>query len=226
MTLARFRLRPVPWAGLTLLAGAWMLLARLVATAPAKPEIGVTAFRMAALLLGLAGALLAAPETDPPRDLLRSAPRARWRALALRLAGWLALGAPAVLGAAAWLAGTAGWSGADLARAALPDFLLMTAACFLGAGPTSALGGGVAGLAAVAALAAAGRAWPARFPVQLGSLPGEPAWATSRAWMVGFAVAMAATALLLEARAGTRFAWPGRRRLIGARPATEGRAGP
>jgi hypothetical protein len=223
MTLARYRLRPLPWAGLALLAGAWVPLARLAAAAPPDPDDGVAAFRMAALALGLGAAVLAAPETDPPRELLRAAPLARWKALALRLAAWLALGTAAVL-AAARLAGTDGWTGADLALAAWPNLLLMNAACFLGAAPTSTLGGGAAGLAAVVALERAGRAWPAWFPVRPTDVPGGPGWAASQVWTLALGLALAAAALLLEARAGTRPG--GRPQPTRPRRATEARTGP
>ena len=90
--LARYRLRPVPWGWLAVLAAGWLLLTRLLVELPNDPGMGVTVFRWAALLLGLGGAVLAAPETDPPQDLLRAGPVPHWRTLALRLAGWLALG--------------------------------------------------------------------------------------------------------------------------------------
>jgi hypothetical protein len=223
VTLARFRLCPVPWAGLVVLAVVWVPLARLAVTGPAEPEDGVTAFRMAALALGLGAAVLAAPETDPPRDLLRATPLAHWRALAPRLAGWLALATAALL-AAARLAGTGGWTGAELALAAWPNLLLMSAACLLGAGPTSTLGGGAAGLAVVVALERAGRAWP-ELPLRPVDVPGGPGWAASQAWTVALGLALAAAALLLEARAGTR---PGARRPSPSRSrrATEARARP
>ena len=77
--LARYRLRPVPWGWLAVLAAGWLLFTRLLAGLPGDPGVGVALFRWAALLLGLGGAVLAAPETDPPRDLLRAAPVPRWR---------------------------------------------------------------------------------------------------------------------------------------------------
>ena len=114
--LARYRLRPVPWGWLAVLAAGWLPLIWLLVGLPSNQAIGVTVFRWAALLLGLGGVVLAAPETDPPRDLLRVGPVPRWRTLALRLAGWLALGAASVLALAALLDGLAGWVAADLAR--------------------------------------------------------------------------------------------------------------
>lgn len=227
MTLARFRLRPVPWTWLVLLAAGWVPLARLLAAAPADAGTGVAAFRLAALLLGLGAAVLAAPETDPPRDLLRSTAVSRWPGLALRLAGWLALGTTAVAATAAWLDGTAGWAAADLGRAAMANFLLMTAVCFLVASLTSVLGGGAAGLAAVLALHGATLAWPERFPVKLGSVPGDPAWPASQAWTTAGAAALVTAALALEHRAGTRpaVAGPGRRAARPGHP-TRVRAGP
>ena len=92
LTLVRGRLRPVPWAWLAVLAAGWGLLTQLMASAVGDPNTRVVAFRWAALLLGLGGAVLAAPETDPPRDVLRAAPVPLWGTLVLRLAGWLVLG--------------------------------------------------------------------------------------------------------------------------------------
>ena len=224
--LARYRLRPVPWGRLAVLAAGWLAGTRLLADLPADPAIGVTIFRWAALLLGLSGAVLAAPETDPPRDLLRTGPVPRWRALALRLAGWLALGTAAVLALAALLDGLAGWAAADLARGALPGFGLATAAGFLVGARTSVLGGGAAAMAAGVGLAAAGRAWPSWFPIQLASVPGDPRWQSSRMWMAGVGFVLVVATLALEAGAGSRFGRP--RRRPAARPggATQARVRP
>ena len=188
---------------------------------PRDPGLGVVVFRWAALLLGLGGGVLAAPETDPPRDLLRAAPVPRWRTLALRLAGWLALGAVSVLALAVLLDGTAGWTAADLARGALPDFGLATAVGFLAASRTSVLGGGAAAMAVVVGLSMAGRAWPAWFPVQLRSVPGDPHWQSSRAWMVaGSAWRWSRRRWLPSARTGAGLGRARRRR----RPARPGPA--
>jgi hypothetical protein len=195
-----------------MLAAGWLALIWLVVGLPRNLAIGVTVFRWAALLLGLGGVILAAPETDPPRDLFRSGPRPRWRTLALRLAGWLALGAAPILALAALRDGLAGWTAADLARGSLPGFGLATAIGFLAASLTSVLGGGAAAMAAAVGLYQAARAWPSWFPVQLGSVPGDPRWQSSRAWMVGLGLALVMVALLLEARAGARVGLPRRRR--------------
>ena len=126
-TLARYRLRPVPWGRLAVLAAGW-LPAHPAPGGPARrPDMGVTVFRWAALLLGLGGAVLAAPETDPPRAVLRAEPVPLWRTLALRLAGWLALGAAPILALAVLLDGLAGWTAADLTTGTLPGFRLATA---------------------------------------------------------------------------------------------------
>jgi hypothetical protein len=224
MALARGRLRPVPWGWLAVLAAGW-LLTDLLAAAPRDPQVGIMVFRWAALLLGLGGVVLAAPETDPPRDLLRAAPVPRWRTLALRLAGWLLLGTVPVLVLAVRLGGTAGWTALDLVRGALPNFLLATAAGFLAANLTSVLGGGAAAMAAMVGLDTAGRVWPAGFPIQLRSVPGAPHWQASRAWMVAGSLALVAVALLLEARAGARVGVPRRRRRpVRSRQASEARA--
>jgi hypothetical protein len=202
--LARYRLRPLPWGWLAVLAAGWLPLTRLLVDLPRDQGMGVTTFRWAALLLGLGGAVLAAPETDPPRDLLRAEPVPRWRALVLRLAGWLALGAVPVLALAAVLDGLAGWAAADLARGALPGFWLATAVAFAAGAWTSVLGGGAAAMVVAVGLSLAARAWPAWFPVQLGSVPGDLRWDSSRAWMVGFGLVLVMAALALEARTGAR----------------------
>jgi hypothetical protein len=224
--LARYRLRPVPWGWLAVLAVGWLLFTRLLASLPADPAIGVVVFRWAGLLLGLGGAVLAAPETDPPRDLLRAGPVPRWRTLALRLTGWVALGAAAVLVLAALLDGTAGWTAADLARASLPGFALATAAGFLAAARTSVLGGGAAAMAVVVGLSAAGRAWPSWFPIQLGSVPGDPRWVSSRAWLVGLSLLLVLAALALEAHTGAGNGLPRRRPATRPGTACEARARP
>ena len=225
--LARYRLRPVPWGWLAVLAAGWLALIWLLVGLPGDPAMGVTVFRWAALLLGLGGVVLAAPETDPPRDLLRAGSVPRWRTLALRLAGWLALGSAAIVALAALLDGLAGWTAADLARGALPGFGLATAAGFLAASLTSVLGGGAAAMAVVVGLSTAGRAWPAWFPIRLGTVPGDPRWPSSRAWMVGLSLVLVVAALALEARTGARLGRP-RRRTVARRsgPASEAGARP
>jgi hypothetical protein len=226
VALARYRLRPVPWGWLAGLAAAWLLCTRLVVDLPDNPDMGVAMFRWAALGLGLGGAVLAAPETDPPRDLLRTGPVPRWRALAMRLAGWFALGAAPVLALAGLLDGLAGWTAADLAGGTLPGFALATAVGFLAATSTSALGGGAAAMATAVGLSAAGRAWPAWFPIQLASVPGDPRWPSSRAWTVGLGLALAVAALVLEARTGVGHGLARRRPTATTRPASEARARP
>ena len=200
--LARYRLRPVPWGWLAVLATGWLVGTRLLGELPIDPGMAITVIRWTALLLGLSGAVLAAPETDPPQDLLRAGPGPHWRTLALRLAGWLALGAAPILALAALLDGTAGWTAADLAAATLPGFGLATASAVLAAARTSILDGGAAAMATTVGLTTAGRAWPAWFPIQLTSVPGDPRWHSSRVWMVGLSLALAASALLAERRTG------------------------
>lgn len=210
--LAGYRLRPVPWAWLAGLAVGWLLLTRALAAAAPGPGFRVGVLRWAAALLGLGATLLAAPEADPPRDVLRAAPVPSWRAPALRLGGWLALGAAPVLALAALLGPAIGWSATDLARGALPSFLLATAAGFLAAGRTSVLAGGAVAMAVLVALDTAARAWPAWFPVRLAGVPGDPRWPSSLAWTVGLSLALVVAALALEARTGARVGLPDRRR--------------
>jgi hypothetical protein len=225
LTLIRGRLRPVPWTRLAVLAAGWSLLTQLLAAAVDDPDARVLAFRWAAFLLGLGGAVLTAPETDPPHEVLRAAPVPWWGTLALRLAGWLALGSAAVLALAGLLDGTGGWTAADLARGALPNFLLVTATAFLAASRTSVLGGGAAAIALVVSLDLAGRAWP-RFPIQLGAVPGAPHWQAGRAWLVAASLALVAVGLLVERRSGSGLGGPRRRRSAPPRQASEAGTGP
>jgi hypothetical protein len=225
-TLARHRLRPVPWPRLAVLATGWFLLTGLLAGGATDPGEGVARFRLLVFLLGLGAAVLTAPETDPPRDVLRAAPVPLWRALALRLAGWLALGTLPVLMLALLLDGTGGWTAAGLGGAALPSFLLVSAAGFFAARATSALAGGALAGAAVAALGVAGRAWP-ELPLQLGSVPGAPHWQASRILMVAVGLLLVVATLSLEQRTGRRPAAPRRRAAAPrVRPAAGSRARP
>ena len=172
-TLARYRLRPVPWGRLAGLAAGWFLATWALIELPGDPTIGVKVFQWAAFLLGLGGTVLAAPETDPPRAILRAEPVPLWRTLALRLAGWLALGAVPILALALLLDGLAGWTAADLSTGTLPGYLLVTASGFLAAARASVLGGGATAMAVMVGLYGAGRTWPAWFPVQLDSGPSD-----------------------------------------------------
>jgi hypothetical protein len=217
--LVRGRLRPVPWGWLTVLAIGWLLATRALAGIPGDPAIGVAVVRWAALLLGLGAAILTAPETDPPREVLRAAPRPWWATLVLRLAGWLVLAAAPILALAVGLGGTGGWTATDLVCGALPNFLLVTATAFLAARASSTLGGGAAAIAVVVGVDLAGRAWP-RFPVQLGAVPGAPHWQTGRVWMVAVSLALIAVALLAERHTGAPLGVSRHRR----RPAQPGRA--
>jgi hypothetical protein len=214
VALLRGRLRPVPWGWLTVGAASWLLATRALAAIPSDPEAVVAVIRWAAFLLGLGAAVLAAPETDLPREILRATPRPWWGTLVLRLAGWLTLGAAPVVALAVGLGGTAGWTTTDLGWGALPNLLLVTAIGFLAARVTSTLGGGAAALTAVVGLDLAGRAWPAWFPVQLHSVAGDPLWQASRVWMVAVSLALVTVALLVERYSGVGLGLPrpGRRR--------------
>jgi hypothetical protein len=220
-TLPRYRQRPVAWGWLAGLAAGWLLATMALAGLSAGPGTRVAVLRLAAFVLGVGGAVLAAPETDPPRDALRATPTARWRTLAARLSWWLALGSAPILALAVLLDGTGGWAAADLARAALPNFLLVTAAGFLAASRSSTLGGGAAALAVVGTLSLAGRVW-AWSPVQLGAVPGGPHWQASRAWLAAVSAVLVATALLVEGRAG--LGPPAARRRPSPRPGPLARA--
>jgi hypothetical protein len=223
-TLACYRLRPVPWGRLAVLTAGWALLARLLIELPEDPGRGVTILRWAGMLLGLGGALLAAPESDPPRAVLRAEPVPLWRTLALRLAGWLTLGAAPILAMAVLVDGFAGWTAADLISGTLPGFLLVTASAFLAAARTSVLGGGAAAMAVLVGLSRAGRAWPVWFPVQLDSGPGDPRWPSSQAWMVGLSLTLGAAALVAECRTEPPLRLPHRRTMAWPGPASEARA--
>jgi hypothetical protein len=222
-TLVRGRLRPVPWGRLGVFGGGWFLLTALLAGGTCSSGTGVVVFQWAAFLLGLGGAVLAAPETDPAREVLRAGALPWWRTLALRLGGWMLLGGLPVLVMAVRLDGAAGWTTAELAWGTLPNFLLVSAVCFLAARVTSVLGGGGAAIAVVATLLLAGRAWPQRFPIQLSSVPGAAHWQASRAWMVVGAATLVALALLAELGTGTRPGVPRRREKACSGPASDAR---
>jgi hypothetical protein len=226
LPLARGRLRPVPWCWLTVLAAGWSLATRALAGIPGDPATGVVVLRWAAFLLGLGAAILTAPETDPPRDVLRTTPVPLWRTLALRLTGWLLLGVAPVVALAPEFGGTGGWTTTQLGWGALPNLLLVTAAGFLAARVTSTMGGGAAALTAVIALDLVARAWPAEFPIQLLSVPGDPSWQASRAWIVVGSLGLVAVALVLERSMGTRLGLPRRRPSTRPHPAAQARSRP
>jgi hypothetical protein len=81
-------------------------------------------------------------------------------------------------------------------------------------------------MAAAVGLSAAGRAWPAWFPIQLASVPGDPRWQSSRAWMVGLSLVLVTAALALEARTGTGDGLPRRRPAGRSSAASAARARP
>jgi hypothetical protein len=225
-TLARYRLRPVPWGRLAGLAAGWFLATWALVDLPGDPTIAVKVFQWAAFLLGLVGTVLAAPETDPPRAVLRAEPVPLWRTLALRLAGWLALGAAPILTLAVLLDGLAGWTAADLTTGTLPGYLLATAVGFLAAARASVLGGGATAMAVIVGLYSAGRAWPAWFPVQLDSGPGDPHWQSSQTWMVGVSLALVAAALVAERRTDAPLRLPDRRATTQPDPGSEAQVRP
>jgi hypothetical protein len=225
-TLARYRLRPVPWGRLAGLAAGWFLATWALVDLPGDPTIAVKVFQWAAFLLGLVGTVLAAPETDPPRAVLRAEPVPLWRTLALRLAGWLALGAAPILTLAVLLDGLAGWTAADLTTGTLPGYLLATAVGFLAAARASVLGGGANAMAVIVGLYSAGRAWPAWFPVQLDSGPGDPHWQSSQTWMVGLSLALVAAALVAERRTDAPLRLPDRRATTQPDPGSEAQVRP
>jgi hypothetical protein len=226
VALVRGRLRLVPWGWLATLVVGWSVLIQLLAIAVGDPQAGVVIYRWAASLVGLGAVVLTAPETDPPRDVLRATPLPLWWTMALRLTGWLLLGAVPVVALAVGLGDTAGWTTTDLGWGALPNFLLVTAAGFLAARVTSTLGGGVAALTTVIALDLATRVWPAEFPIQLLSVPSEPSWQASRAWMVAGSLGLVAVALVLERSTGTRLGLPRRRPSTRPHPAAQARSRP
>jgi hypothetical protein len=226
LALFRGRLRPVPWGWLTILAAAWLLTTRALAGIPGDPATGVVMLRWAAFLLGLGAANLTAPETDPPRDVLRATPVPLWRTLALRLAGWLLLGVAPVVALALEFGGIAGWTTTHLGWGALPNLLLGTAAGFLAARVTSTMGGGAAALTAVIGLDLVGRASPTGFPIQLLSVPGDPYWQASRAWIVVGSLGLITLALVLEHRSGQRLGMPRRNRSARPGPVAQARSRP
>jgi hypothetical protein len=100
------------------------------------------------------------------------------------------------------------------------------ASAFLAAARTSILDGGAAAMATTVGLTAAGRAWPAWFPIQLASVPGDPRWHSSQVWMVGLSLALAASALLAERRTGLALRLRRRRPTSRPSPASGARVRP
>jgi hypothetical protein len=225
-TLARYRLRPVLWGRLAGLAAGWFLATWALVDLLGDPMIGVKVFQWAAFLVGLGGTVLAAPETDPPRAVLRAEPVPLWRTLALRLAGWLALGAAPILALAVLLDGLGGWTAADLTTGTLAGYLLVTASGFLAGARASVLGGGATAMAVLVGMLSAGRTWPAWFPVQLDSGPGDPRWLSSHAWMVGLSLTLVAAALVAERRTDAPLGLPDRRATTQPNPRSEAQVRP
>ena len=63
-------------------------------------------------------------------------------------------------------------------------------------------------------------------PIQLTSVPGDPRWHSSRVWMVGLSLALAASALLAERRTGLALRLRRRRPTSRPSPASEARVRP
>ncbi len=88
VTVARYRLRPVPWLLIVTLSACWAGV-----TAWAAPRLGPApasiAVQVSGLVLGLAGSFLVSADTDPPAPVLRVAPVGYWRAYAVRLLVWM-----------------------------------------------------------------------------------------------------------------------------------------
>jgi len=199
--LARYCLRPLPC--LRLAAGAVLaaLAAALLYAAAPDPASAYGWLAAFAALLGLGGALLTAPETDPDSDALEPVPRAAWRTTVVRLAAWAALGAAVLGGLAAALSDSRGWSAAQLLLCAGPAFGLLTAVSAAVAARSSALVGGAAGLAAVGVLRVL-PTWFPRLPLQLGLLPDDPLTPTARGWVLGVTLALLAVVVGERRRRG------------------------
>jgi hypothetical protein len=197
--LARYRLRPVPWAGL---AAGLVVLAALALPFTAGPGPGTAdrAIGVVGCLLGVGAALLTAPETDPDRGVLDAVPVPAWRTVALRLAAWAVMGGgvlTALAFALTWEYGRLH----DLLASGLPAFLFASALAAAAAARTSGLAGGGATTAAAVVLAVVGAFRP-RFPVRLLALPQEPGAATSRALLLAMAAVLVTVLLVERARRG------------------------
>lgn len=191
MTLARYRLRPVPWLPVAVAAVFGALTAALGFGAAADPVAAYGRLVLFAELLGLGGALLTAPETDPHSEVLEPLPRAPWRTTIVRLAAWALLGGVLLGGLALVLSGSRGWSGSQL-LGVLPAFALLTGLTAAVAARSSALLGAATGLAALFLLRML-PLWQPRLPLQLALAPADPLAPTARTWVL----ALAATLLVV-----------------------------
>lgn len=201
VTLARYRLRPLPCLRLAVVVclGALSAAALYADARDAASAYG----RLAtfAAVLGLGGALLTAPETDPDSDALEPVPRAAWRTTAARLTAWAVLGGTAQVGLAVVLSGSRGWSAPQLLLGAGPAFGLLTAVSAAVAARSSALMGGAAGLAILLVLEVL-PTWYPRVPLQLGLVPGHPLAAAASGWTLGVTVALFAVVVGERRRRG------------------------
>lgn len=201
MTLARYRLCPLPWGRLVLAALAAGVLAHRLYQGMDEPVAAFRVLPVLACLWAVPAALLTAPETDPDVDAQEAAPVGAWRVVLVRLAAWASLGLALFGGLALVLDGSWGWSGGELLLGTLPAFWLVSGVSATAAVRGSALTGAAGGMAAVVLLWRVAAQYP-RFPVQLFVPPVDPAAPAGRWWACGIGAVLLALVVLERGRRG------------------------
>jgi hypothetical protein len=209
VTLARYRLRPLPWGRLVLAALAVGALAHRLYQGMGDPLSAFLVLPVLACLWAAPAALLTAPETDPDADAQEAAPVGAWRLVSVRLAAWTCLGVALFGGLSLLLDGSWGWSRGELLLGALPVFWLVSAVNAAVAACSSTLAGAAGGLGAVVLLWQLPMQFP-NFPVQLFVPPTDPAVAAGRWWAFAAGALLLALVVVERARRGLRGPLPRR----------------
>jgi len=125
-----------------------------------------------ALVSGLGAAFMVSTDIDPPEAVLRVAPIAYWRTAGLRLLAWLSVGGSVLLSVAPTLNAKPVSAGSIVVlwESFLPDFVLVSAVCFLAATIFGSYVGGGVSFVVIGGLALSGSRLR-RFPLGLTEAP-------------------------------------------------------